>query len=736
MPSFHLSLANKSTQSKTNQLSDRYKRIYGDNSINSDTISSSSLKQIPTKENKKNQNIRNEIKLSEDEYKWLRPNIDVPIPVRSANNNYNKEEIRSISRGEMNYLNTYDTTWELLKNNSAQCFMKYNPSSSLLLSSSRPVSRLEPLKNHVKNIFSDNIDNVDNNLMISPLSYDKQHQQHPFYSSSSSPIAIIDNNKSSLSLDDKILIQNNNDKMIDNEMMMNSMTSLSSSSLEEEEEEKQTTIKSSKSSIFDSLSKSSDLSKKKLTTTKSESKTKREKMKALLSNSANTIAKINQKEWLDYLHIQKKATFASLTSLHSTRAMKFEQLKPIENKKNYKDNNKKIIQTEVVAVVGDNNNNNNNNNNNIDKKKTIMQVKKDLQELGIFDESILDFKTKQLAQTASKTVQRIQTERAMLKEYVSSDAVLYDQFYLQAIEPGHRYYTSLAIENNISKSIVNNKINDNATTTANAIDESSNIAVAPILRSTQQSINIHQPNNTYKKGVDTNNGPQPISIASFRNNINISDVIMTKPISNPFQSKNYSSNINDIYENESTSTISRSPSIIIPPTTTTSTFNNNNTNNFKNQSKSYFQQGYHTITTTSTATSTGLNQRNNEFGLLPELQIRKVQSSNRLRTRGGVGGQISSLSSSSDTDDSSSNIKSIELFLITPSASIGSNDDSSVESGESLQQSKPLIHSQQEAQQQGTLQQQKISKIKDKLAHIQDSIISNNSIAQGGESMM
>lgn len=695
MPSHHLSLASRSTQSKTNQLSDRYKRIYGDISINSDTISSSSLKHINTKDNKKNHNTRNGIKQSEDEYKWLRPNIDIPIPVRSARNNYNKEEIRSISRGEINYLNTYDTTWELLKNNSAQCFMKYNPSSSSLLSSSRPVSRLEPLKTNIKNDFSYNIDNVSNDLMISPLSYDKQHQQHPFHSSSS-PVAIIDNNKSSLSFDDKILNQNY-DMMIDNEMI-NSMTS-SSSSLEED---KETTIKSSKSSIFDSLSKSSDLSKKKTTATNSESKTKREKMKALLSNSANTIARINQKEWLDYLHIQKKATFASLTSLHSTRAMKFEQLKPIEiKKKDNKNNTKKISETEAVGDV------------NIEKKRSAMEVKKELQELGIFDESLLDFRTKQLAQTASDTVQRIQTERAMLKEYVSSDAVLYDQFYMKAIEPGQRYHTSLAIENNISKSIVNNIIDDNAaaTSTTTAVDESSNVAVVPILR-TQQSIDIH---------------------ASFRNNFNISDVIMTRPISNSFQSKNYStrllkssSNNNDSYEIESTSTISKSPSIVISQSATTF----NSTNNFKSQSKSYFQQGHHI-----TAAGGGFNQGNNEYGLLPELQIRKVQSSNRVKTRGV---QPSYFSGSSDTDDSSSNIKSVEVFIITPSASIGSNDDSSVESGESLlQQSKTLQsnQSQHETLQQ-TLQQQKISKIKNKLAHIQDSIISNNSSKQGGEMIM
>ena len=684
MPSHHLSLASRSTQSKTNQLSDRYKRIYGDGSINSDTISSSSLKHINTKDNKKNHNIRNEIKLSEDEYKWLRPNIDIPIPVRSARNNYNKEEIRSISRGEINYLNTYDTTWELLKNNSAQCFMKYNPSSSSLLSSSRPVSRLEPLKNDIKNDFSYNIDNVSNDLMISPLSYDKQHQQHPFHSSSS-PVAIIDNNKS-------ILLNQNFDMMIDNEMI-NSMTS--SSSLEED---KEVTIKSSKSSIFDSLSKSSDVSKKKSTVTNSESKTKREKMKALLSNSANTIARINQKEWLDYLHIQKKATFASLTSLHSTRAMKFEQLKPIEiKKKDNKNNTKKISEIEAVGDI------------NIEKKRSAMQVKKELQELGIFDESLLDFRTKQLAQTASDTVLRIQTERAMLKEYVSSDAVLYDQFYMKAIEPGQRYHTSLAIENNISKSIVNNIIDDNAaaTSTTTAVDESSNVAVVPILR-TQQSIDIHQPNR-----------PQPISSIA---------------ISNSFQSKNYStrllkssSNNNDSYEIESTSTISRSPSIIISPSATTF----NSTNNFKSQSKSYFQQGHHI----TAATGGGFHQGNNEYGLLPELQIRKVQSSNRVKTRGV---QPSYFSGSSDTDDSSSNIKSVEVFIITPSASIGTNDDSSVESGESLlQQSKTLqSHQSQHETLQQTLQQQKISKIKNKLAHIQDSIISNNSSMQGGEMIM
>jgi len=87
------------------------------------------------------------------------------------------------------------------------------------------------------------------------------------------------------------------------------------------------------------------------------------------------------------------------------------------------------------------------------RSKTIQvaQLKKEMQELGIVDESILDFKTRQMAKSASESVLRMQSERAMLRQYVSSGAVLRDEYYLMAVEPNKRHTTSLEVSAEVKK---------------------------------------------------------------------------------------------------------------------------------------------------------------------------------------------------------------------------------------------------------------------------------------------
>lgn len=188
----------------------------------------------------------------------------------------------------------------------------------------------------------------------------------------------------------------------------------------------------------------------------------RKKLKDLLSTSADILAKSNEKEWLQYLETQRKATFASLSTLDakadaakrriekltasatatfsdSAGAAGIEQIKiggrPVEG--NSSSSARPITPGGLSEMR--------------EKKQQVAQLKKELQELGIVDESILDFRTRQLAKAASESAIRMKAEKAMLRQYVGSSAVLHDEFYLMAVKPGDRHTTSLEVSEEVKK---------------------------------------------------------------------------------------------------------------------------------------------------------------------------------------------------------------------------------------------------------------------------------------------
>jgi hypothetical protein len=170
----------------------------------------------------------------------------------------------------------------------------------------------------------------------------------------------------------------------------------------------------------------------------------RKKLKQLLSTSADMLAKADQKEWLQFLQTQRNATFASLSALDAkSQAEKLRQEKltapsgtaiPATSERPLSRSGTPGQLSEVRA-----------------KTLHVAQLKKELKELGIVDQSILDFRTRQLAKSASESVVRMQREKAMLREYVSSGAVLRDEYFLQAVQPGNRTTSSLEVSAEVKK---------------------------------------------------------------------------------------------------------------------------------------------------------------------------------------------------------------------------------------------------------------------------------------------
>lgn len=191
------------------------------------------------------------------------------------------------------------------------------------------------------------------------------------------------------------------------------------------------------SSVFRSLSPSNDSAGKGKT-----HKAGRKKLKTLLSTSADTIAKTDQKEWLQFLQTQRKATFASLSTMDAKAAAlksRFDQTHAqVAASMSEKALQNRPVTPKALSEVRQ-------------KTMQVAQLKKELQELGIVDESILDFKTRQMAKSASESVIRMQAERAMLRQYVSSGAVLRDEFYLMAVEPTERRTNSLEVSAEVKK---------------------------------------------------------------------------------------------------------------------------------------------------------------------------------------------------------------------------------------------------------------------------------------------
>ena len=170
----------------------------------------------------------------------------------------------------------------------------------------------------------------------------------------------------------------------------------------------------------------------------------RKKLKNLLSTSADMMAKTDQKEWLQFLQTQRKATFASLATMDAKAAAmksRFDQthaqVAASASEKLLSSQQRPVTPGTLSEI----------------RSKTIQvaQLKKEMQELGIVDESILDFKTRQMAKSASESVLRMQSERAMLRQYVSSGAVLRDEYYLMAVEPNKRHTSSLEVSAEVKK---------------------------------------------------------------------------------------------------------------------------------------------------------------------------------------------------------------------------------------------------------------------------------------------
>lgn len=137
---------------------------------------------------------------------------------------------------------------------------------------------------------------------------------------------------------------------------------------------------------------------------------------------AESMAQSGDEQWIHFLRDQEKLSFASFSAIDY-----------IDAKGNPK---KHRVKKDLVSNKG------------FDGKKLteMANLKKELEKLGIVDESIIDFKTKRMAQSASESVLQMRLERKKLKRFVGSHSVIEDKYYLKACEPGIREATSLQMK--------------------------------------------------------------------------------------------------------------------------------------------------------------------------------------------------------------------------------------------------------------------------------------------------
>jgi hypothetical protein len=168
---------------------------------------------------------------------------------------------------------------------------------------------------------------------------------------------------------------------------------------------------------------------------------KRQKLKQLLSTSADMLAKTDQREWLQFLQTQRKATFASLSTLDAKKSAERMRIAKLTAPPGVSVDERPLSRSGTPGQLSEVR----------EKKMQVAQLKKELQELGIVDESLLDFRTKKMAKSASESVMRMQREKSMLREYVTSGAVLRDDYYLLAVQPGTRTMNSLEVSEEVKK---------------------------------------------------------------------------------------------------------------------------------------------------------------------------------------------------------------------------------------------------------------------------------------------
>ena len=172
----------------------------------------------------------------------------------------------------------------------------------------------------------------------------------------------------------------------------------------------------------------------------------RKKLKSLLSNSADMLAKTNEKEWLQFLQTQRKATFASLATLDAKTAaekLRIEKLTATvgNSASSVMAAERPVSRGTTAGGLSELR----------DKKIHVELLRKELKELGIVEETLLDFRTRKMAKSASEAAIRMKAEKDMLREYVTSGAVLRDEYYLMAVQPGTRSVPSLEVSEEVKK---------------------------------------------------------------------------------------------------------------------------------------------------------------------------------------------------------------------------------------------------------------------------------------------
>ncbi len=187
---------------------------------------------------------------------------------------------------------------------------------------------------------------------------------------------------------------------------------------------------------------------------KEKEKSGRKKMKELLGLSADVIAQTSQQEWLDFLATQKKLTMASLVSLDARSharemnpilaSLKAQQRAAILSGANTVQDSgstSSVIHHAPSQVSSK-----------VPQKKKLLLKKEDIMSQSAPTElSLVDSKTRKLGKSASEAVIKLQQQRAAIRQYVSGNAILGDNYFLDACQPGIRNITSLEANEEVRK---------------------------------------------------------------------------------------------------------------------------------------------------------------------------------------------------------------------------------------------------------------------------------------------
>lgn len=146
----------------------------------------------------------------------------------------------------------------------------------------------------------------------------------------------------------------------------------------------------------------------------------RKKMQNLLALSSDALAKGDPKSWMKMMRTQRALALASLSTIEGGgvgKHLQQERQKLIdigERQNGSKAKAHKAVASQQLASPSSK------------KEKPLVDAEMDL----------MDFKTVKLAQAASETVSRLRQQCDRVRAYVNSDALVHDEFFLAATQPG------------------------------------------------------------------------------------------------------------------------------------------------------------------------------------------------------------------------------------------------------------------------------------------------------------